>query len=66
VHPDADGSTWVSGAVWRRWSPSRRLDYVFLVQPLGSPWLVVDAAHIDAPGGPHSDHRAVLVRLLPG
>jgi endonuclease/exonuclease/phosphatase family metal-dependent hydrolase len=66
VHPDADGSTWVSGAVWHRWSPSRRLDYVFLVQPATSPWRVVDAAHLDAPGGPHSDHRAVLARLLPG
>ena len=65
VHPDADGSTYVSGAPWHRWSPARRLDYVFLQQPASGHWRVVDAAHLDAPGGPHSDHRAVLARVLP-
>lgn len=43
---------------------SHRLDYIFL-QPGYPAWQVVDVHHADAPGGPHSDHRAVLVRLAP-
>ncbi|HSG43448.1 MAG TPA: endonuclease/exonuclease/phosphatase family protein [Anaerolineales bacterium] len=41
---------------------SHRLDYIFL-QPGEPAWQVVDVKHIDAPDGPHSDHRAVLARL---
>lgn len=41
-----------------------RLDYIFLQR--GHPgWRVIDVAHLDAPGGPHSDHRAVRVRFAP-
>lgn len=65
VHPRADSSTHASGLPWRRWSPARRIDYVFLQQGTEQQWQVVDAAHLDAPGGPHSDHRAVVARLLP-
>jgi endonuclease/exonuclease/phosphatase family metal-dependent hydrolase len=43
---------------------SRRLDYIFL-QPGTPAWQVIDVQHIDAPEGPHSDHRAVLARLAP-
>ena len=41
-----------------------RLDYIFL-QPGEPAWQVLDVQHLDAPGGPHSDHRAVLARLTP-
>lgn len=43
---------------------SRRLDYIFL-QPGQPSWQVIDVSHVDAPDGPHSDHRAVLARLSP-
>ena len=43
---------------------SHRLDYIFL-QPGEPAWQVVDVKHLDAPAGPHSDHRAVLARLSP-
>jgi endonuclease/exonuclease/phosphatase family metal-dependent hydrolase len=43
---------------------SHRLDYIFLQS--GEPsWQVLDVKHLDAPDGPHSDHRAVLARLAP-
>lgn len=62
LHPQADGTThelrWPWGQTMRR----RRLDYLFLY-PGKRPWQVLEARHLDAPGGPHSDHRAVLVRL---
>ena len=65
AHPHADASTYASAAPWRRWSSPRRLDYVFVQQPPTLHWRVLGAGHVDAPGGPHSDHRAVLARLLP-
>ncbi|HLE90653.1 MAG TPA: endonuclease/exonuclease/phosphatase family protein [Anaerolineales bacterium] len=43
---------------------SHRLDYIFL-QPGQPSWQVINVSHVDAPGGPHSDHRAVLARLAP-
>jgi endonuclease/exonuclease/phosphatase family metal-dependent hydrolase len=66
VHPHANAATHASIAVWGRWRQSRRLDYIFVQQPRPTCWRVSDARHVDAPGGPHSDHRAVLARLLPG
>ncbi len=61
LHPAADGVTheirWPWGRSWRR-----RLDYLFL-KPGVKRWQVLNARHIDAPGGPHSDHRAVLAQL---
>jgi len=65
-HPQADATTHRSGAPWRAWSRHRRLDYVFVEQPAENRWKVLSADHLDAPGGPHSDHRAVLVRLARG
>jgi endonuclease/exonuclease/phosphatase family metal-dependent hydrolase len=66
AHPHADAATHASIAVWGRWRAPRRLDYIFIQQPRLTHWRVSDACHMDAPGGPHSDHRAVLARLLPG
>jgi endonuclease/exonuclease/phosphatase family metal-dependent hydrolase len=52
---------WPWGAVFL----SHRLDYIFL-QPGEPSWRVLEVKHLDAPDGPHSDHRAVLARLAPG
>ncbi len=64
LHPHADGTThelrWPWGGLLRR----HRLDYIFLHSG-ELRWNVLEARHVDAPGGPHSDHRAVLVRLAP-
>jgi len=66
AQPYADAATHASSTPWGRWRPPRRLDYIFVQQPRVTRWRVSDASHVDAPGGPHSDHRAVLARLLPG
>jgi endonuclease/exonuclease/phosphatase family metal-dependent hydrolase len=66
AHPSGRAATHASIAPWGRWRPPRRLDYIFVRQPSATHWRVSDARHVDAPGGPHSDHRAVLARLLPG
>ena len=41
-----------------------RIDYIF-VQPGKPTWKVMSVDHLDAPGGPHSDHCAVVARLAP-
>lgn len=46
-------------AIWRK-----RLDYIFLHNN-AKKWKVVQAKHVDSPHGPHSDHRAVMAKLLP-
>lgn len=65
LHPDADGTThtlfWPWGGILRR----ARLDYLFL-HPGGRQWNLVASRHLTTPDGPHSDHRAVLVRLQAG
>jgi len=66
AHPHADAATHTRTTPWGRWRPLRRLDYIFVQQPSLTRWQVSEARHVDAPGGPHSDHRAVLTRLLPG
>ena len=43
---------------------SHRIDYIFL-QPGILQWKVMEVHHLDAPGGPHSDHQAVVARLAP-
>ncbi len=64
AHPLADA---VTHSRTRPWGAilHRRLDYVFVHQPAGDSWRVLESGHLDAPGGPHSDHRAVLARLAP-
>jgi endonuclease/exonuclease/phosphatase family metal-dependent hydrolase len=65
LHPEADGTThelrWPWGGLIRR----ARLDYIFL-KPGAVEWQVMEARHLETPARPHSDHRAVLVRLAPG
>jgi endonuclease/exonuclease/phosphatase family metal-dependent hydrolase len=65
AHPDAVTSTHLARTPWGRRRGPRTLDYVFVQQPAIGRWRVTAAGHVDAPGGPHSDHRAVLARLLP-
>ena len=64
LHPQAAGAThelrWPWGKTWR----SQRLDYIFL-QPGRQPWTVLEARHLETPGGRHSDHKAVVARLAP-
>jgi endonuclease/exonuclease/phosphatase (EEP) superfamily protein YafD len=64
LNPFADGAThelrWPWGGLLRR----QRLDYIFLKAGQGH-WSVLEARHLVTPGMPHSDHRAVLLRLAP-
>jgi len=62
LHPHADGTTHELRLPWRSQASRRRLDYIFLY-PGDCQWKVLEACHLDAPGGPHSDHRAVLTKL---
>jgi endonuclease/exonuclease/phosphatase family metal-dependent hydrolase len=64
LNPKADGTTHEFSFPWNRRARRRRLDYIFL-NPGSSHWNVLDARHLEAPGEPHSDHRAVLARLIP-
>ncbi len=64
LHPQADGTTHELRWPWGGLLYRHRLDYIFLHSGERS-WNVLEARHVDAPGGPHSDHRAVLVRLAP-
>jgi endonuclease/exonuclease/phosphatase family metal-dependent hydrolase len=64
LFPVQDGTThelrWPWGPAIRR----NRFDYVFL-RPAGRAWQVLRARHLQSPGLPHSDHRAVLAQLAP-
>jgi endonuclease/exonuclease/phosphatase family metal-dependent hydrolase len=64
LNPFADGAThelrWPWGGLLRR----QRLDYIFL-KARQNHWNVLEARHLITPGAPHSDHRAVLLRLAP-
>jgi endonuclease/exonuclease/phosphatase family metal-dependent hydrolase len=64
VNPDSAGSTHeLRGPLGKAWR-SQRLDYIFL-QPGTNSWQVVDASHLHNPKLPHSDHQAVMTRLIP-
>lgn len=64
LHPHADAITH-SKRRSRGRVEHRRLDYVFVQQPRDVAWEILECRHLDAPDGPHSDHRAVLTRLAP-
>jgi endonuclease/exonuclease/phosphatase family metal-dependent hydrolase len=66
LHPEADGTTHEVFWPWGHRLRRHRLDYIFFqAGPEGAHWEVLETRHLDAPGGPHSDHRAVLTRLAP-
>jgi endonuclease/exonuclease/phosphatase family metal-dependent hydrolase len=64
LHPKADGAThelrWPWGGLLRR----SRLDYIFLM-PGRARWNVLEARNLNLENQPHSDHFAVLTRLVP-
>ena len=64
LNPFGDATThelhWPWGKPFRR----DRLDYIFL-KARENRWQLLDARHLETPGQPHSDHRAVLLRLAP-
>jgi endonuclease/exonuclease/phosphatase family metal-dependent hydrolase len=47
------------GKTWRK----QRLDYIFL-HSTNQPWRVIETRHIHTPQMPHSDHLAVVTRLV--
>jgi endonuclease/exonuclease/phosphatase family metal-dependent hydrolase len=63
MHPYADGTTHELRTPWGRILRRSRLDYIFL-RPGRDKWKVLETRHLDGCGGPHSDHRAVLTRLV--
>ncbi len=63
LHPHADGTTHELRAPWGSVIRRARLDYIFL-RPGKSKWKVLETRHLDGCTGPHSDHRAVLTRLV--
>lgn len=63
MHPDADGTTHELCTPQGRVIKRSRLDYIFL-RPGKAKWQVLETRHLDGCDGPHSDHRAVLTRLV--
>ena len=63
MHPDADGTTHEICTPQGRVIKRSRLDYIFL-RPGKAKWKVLETRHLDGCNGPHSDHRAVLTRLV--
>ncbi len=63
MHPDADGTTHEICTPQGRVIKRSRLDYIFL-RPGKAKWKVLETRHLDGSNGPHSDHRAVLTRLV--
>ena len=62
-NPDEAGETYRLTWPWGASILSQRLDYLFLHQSQPS-WRVLDASAAQTPGQPHSDHHAVVARLL--
>jgi len=63
VNPKQDATTHELRLPWGKSFRRRRLDYIFL-QPGPTYWTVAEARHLETPGGAHSDHRAVMARLI--
>jgi endonuclease/exonuclease/phosphatase family metal-dependent hydrolase len=62
INPKKDGTTHELRLFSRGRASRRRLDYIFF-SPGAHHWEVLEAQHLDAPDGPHSDHRAVLAKI---
>ncbi len=63
VNPKKDGTTHELRILLKGLASRRRLDYIFF-SPGDHQWRILEAHHLDAPDGPHSDHRAVLARMM--
>ncbi len=64
LNPFADGTTHEIRWPWGKSMHRARLDYIFLKSEQDQ-WKVLEARHLETPEEPHSDHRAVLLRLAP-
>ncbi len=64
AHPEGDATTFEWRGPLGRPAIRRRLDYL-LLRPGAPDWRCVEIARTEAPGGGHSDHRALLARLEP-
>lgn len=64
MHPEKGESTHEIRWPWGGLIHKARLDYIF-VKPGGWNWEVVHASHQTTPELRHSDHKAVLTRLVP-
>jgi endonuclease/exonuclease/phosphatase family metal-dependent hydrolase len=64
VNPKQDATTHELRFPWGASFRRRRLDYIFL-QPGPTFWTILEARHLETPYEPHSDHRAVMARLVP-
>ena len=63
LNPDADGTTHELRIPLVKWIQRSRLDYIFLRHGKAK-WKVLETRHLDGCNGPHSDHRAVLTRVM--
>jgi endonuclease/exonuclease/phosphatase family metal-dependent hydrolase len=63
-HPAMDGMTHTLRWPWGTPLLRSRLDYIFL-HPGETRWQVLEARHIENDHLPHSDHKAVLIHLMP-
>jgi endonuclease/exonuclease/phosphatase family metal-dependent hydrolase len=63
-NPFGDGITHELRWPWGRPFRRKRLDYIFLKAQLNH-WKVLESRHLETPGERHSDHRAVLLHLVP-
>jgi endonuclease/exonuclease/phosphatase family metal-dependent hydrolase len=63
LNPKQDATTHELRLPWGTSFRRRRLDYIFL-QPGPTYWTVLEARHLKGLDKPHSDHRAVMARLV--
>lgn len=63
LHPHADGATHTLRWPWGGIAHRSRLDYIFL-HAGHARWEVGETRHLETPGEQHSDHRAVMTRLV--
>lgn len=63
LNPHADATTHELRSPWGNVIRRSRLDYIFL-RPGKARWKVIETRHLYGTAGPHSDHRAVLTRIL--
>jgi endonuclease/exonuclease/phosphatase family metal-dependent hydrolase len=64
VNGDADGHTHELRSPWGHVFRRQRLDYIFM-QPGAHRWGIVESRHLETNGRPHSDHKAVLTKVIP-
>ncbi len=64
LNPFTDGATHTLRWPWGNALHRARLDYIFL-KSRATDWKVVSASHLETPLERHSDHRAVLLQLIP-